>query len=310
MNFRSFRYFLTVCEMGTINAAARKLYISQQSLSQHIRKMEEELGCQLFHRDNPLVLTEAGRCVEATARTVLGALNQMQARLGQLQGSRTSELTIGMLDYGTPDFVPPLIDLFLRSEKGVMLKTREIAPGDPLPPDIPLFFSARELGGGYRSEVLFSDKLVVCLTDELLRRTYGKLWREHKTALSQGDLSALTGCPFLQHRNTPLQPLSEMAFQQNHFKPDYLPIMGTTSMLSRLCIEGQAAIVSFLGQADHELRGVNAYLLKNIPESLPAGYICYRADTVLPGAAQSFLNITRRYFKRTAAPVFQKDAPV
>ena len=63
VNFRSFRYFLTVCEMGTINAAARKLYISQQSLSQHIRKMEEELGCQLFNRDNPLGLTEAGRCV-------------------------------------------------------------------------------------------------------------------------------------------------------------------------------------------------------------------------------------------------------
>lgn len=48
MNFRSCKYFLTVCEMGTINAAARRLYISQQSLSQHIRKLETEVGAQLF----------------------------------------------------------------------------------------------------------------------------------------------------------------------------------------------------------------------------------------------------------------------
>ena len=33
MNFRTCKYFLTVCELGTINAAARKLFISQQSLS-------------------------------------------------------------------------------------------------------------------------------------------------------------------------------------------------------------------------------------------------------------------------------------
>ena len=53
MNFRTCKYFLTVCELGTINAAARKLFISQQSLSQHIRKLEAELKVQLFHRDNP-----------------------------------------------------------------------------------------------------------------------------------------------------------------------------------------------------------------------------------------------------------------
>ncbi len=48
MNFRTCKYFLTVCELGTINAAARKLFISQQSLSQHIRKLEAELKVQLF----------------------------------------------------------------------------------------------------------------------------------------------------------------------------------------------------------------------------------------------------------------------
>ena len=78
MNFRSFKYFLTVCEMGTINAAARKLYISQQSLSQHIKKMETEVGAQLFHRDNPLVLTQAGKCVYRAAKSVMETMARME----------------------------------------------------------------------------------------------------------------------------------------------------------------------------------------------------------------------------------------
>ena len=81
MNFRTCKYFLTVCELGTINAAARKLFISQQSLSQHIRKLEAELGVQLFHRDNPLVLTQAGQCVKKAAQTVLDTMEQMEKEI-------------------------------------------------------------------------------------------------------------------------------------------------------------------------------------------------------------------------------------
>ena len=107
MNFRSCKYFLTVCEMGTINAAARKLYISQQSLSQHIRKLETEVGTQLFHRDNPLVLTPAGQVMKKTAQTILDALEQMDREIAVCRGDVVSQLTVGMLDYGTPDFMPP-----------------------------------------------------------------------------------------------------------------------------------------------------------------------------------------------------------
>ena len=85
MNFRSCKYFLTVCEMGTINAAARRLYISQQSLSQHIRKLETEVGAQLFHRDNPLTLTPAGEAVKRAAQTVLDTLDQMQREIAVCQ---------------------------------------------------------------------------------------------------------------------------------------------------------------------------------------------------------------------------------
>ena len=299
MNFRSCKYFLAVCQMGTINAAARKLYISPQSLSQHIKKLEEELDVQLFHRDNPLTLTEAGLVVKQAATDILETVSQMEQALSMVKGNASQMLTIGTLDYGVPEFIPPLIDIFLKEEPNVLLQTREIAAGEEIPGDIPLLISARELGGSYKSEMLFSDSLVVCVGDSLLEKCYGDNWLEHKRRLMQGDLSALEGCPFVKHHNTPLEELSEMAFAQNHFTPSYLPVMGAINTLSRFCIGGQAAMITFLGQAKADPQLPEAYLLQNVPESLPTGYICYHSDSTLAAPAQRFLDITRRYFKRT-----------
>ena len=50
MNFRNLHYFLMVAEEKNITHAAQRLYISQQSLSGHIAKLEEELGVPLFER--------------------------------------------------------------------------------------------------------------------------------------------------------------------------------------------------------------------------------------------------------------------
>lgn len=296
MNFRSFKYFLTVCEMGTINAAARKLYISQQSLSQHIKKMETEVGAQLFHRDNPLVLTQAGKCVYRAAKTVMETLDRMEQEVADCSGARAVELTIGMIDYGTPDFFAPLAELFIKKEPQVLILTRELYSGDPIPTDVPLFLSPRELGGNYRSELLFCDRLVVCVADSLLKKRYPD-WRQRKERLRQGDISALEGCPFLRHVDTPLQDITEMAFEQNHFQPCYLPVMGKVSTMTRLCADGQAAMTS-LQNAMKDMENLPGYLVGNVPEQIPAGYICYEKDTVLSGPAARFLEITRHYFKR------------
>ncbi len=50
MNFRNLQYFLAAAEEKNFTHAARRLYISQQSLSGHVAKLEEELGVPLFER--------------------------------------------------------------------------------------------------------------------------------------------------------------------------------------------------------------------------------------------------------------------
>ena len=50
MNFLTLYYFLVVCDEMNITKAAEKLYISQQSLSNHIQTLEKFVGTPLFPR--------------------------------------------------------------------------------------------------------------------------------------------------------------------------------------------------------------------------------------------------------------------
>lgn len=305
MNFRSCKYFLTVCEMGSISAAARKLYISQQSLSSHIRRLEEETGTRLFHRDHPLTLTPAGECVQRAAKTILETLEQMDRELAECRGGFARELTIGTLDYGTPDFMSDLIDLFLRKEPSVLLNTREVSSKVPIPADIPLLITGQEMGNGFKSEAVIFDWVCVSVADSLLQRTYGDQWEERRGRLEQGDLLALEGCPFLLHRgDNSMQRFQDMVLELAHFTPVALSVSGSAAALTQLCDRGRGALIGLMQQALRN-QETPCYPISALPGPQATGFLCYREDTVLSEPAQRFLEITRRYFDRRKRTLMQ-----
>lgn len=64
-------YILTIVEQGTFSNAAKQLHISQPALSIAVKKLETELGYQLFERsNNPLTLTAVGEIYVAKAQQV------------------------------------------------------------------------------------------------------------------------------------------------------------------------------------------------------------------------------------------------
>lgn len=56
-----------------------------------------------------------------------------------------------------------------------------------------------------------------------------------------------------------------------------------------------------LQNAMKHIENLPGYLVSNVPDQIPASYICYEKDTVLSGPATRFLDITRHYFKRKEA---------
>ena len=70
MNINQIKQVLTVAEERNFTNAAKKLFISQPSLSKSIKLLEEELGIKLFER-NPIKPTYAGEIFISKAKKIL-----------------------------------------------------------------------------------------------------------------------------------------------------------------------------------------------------------------------------------------------
>jgi LysR family transcriptional regulator, transcriptional activator of the cysJI operon len=82
MTLRHFTIFVTVCEAGSMTKAALRLAISQPSVSQAVREMEEHYGIPLFDRlGKRLVLTDAGTVCLMHSRQILKSLDDAAASI-------------------------------------------------------------------------------------------------------------------------------------------------------------------------------------------------------------------------------------
>ena len=52
MTLQQLKYLIEVANSGSMNEAAKKLYVSQPSLSSAIKELEQEFGITLFNRTN------------------------------------------------------------------------------------------------------------------------------------------------------------------------------------------------------------------------------------------------------------------
>ena len=101
MTLRQLEYFIEVADQGSISLAARKLMISQPSLSQCIKAMETELGVLLLDRSAvPMMPTKAGELVLNKAHIIMTALGDMKKELSQMENT-PDKLVVGLLDAGS-----------------------------------------------------------------------------------------------------------------------------------------------------------------------------------------------------------------
>jgi DNA-binding transcriptional LysR family regulator len=99
IELRHLRYFLAVVEELHFGRAAERLHIAQPPLSQAIRKLEDELGVQLFNRTSRVVTTtEAGRELAAQAVAVLGRFDVAVAETRRA-GGLTDGLRAGCIPH-------------------------------------------------------------------------------------------------------------------------------------------------------------------------------------------------------------------
>ncbi|QHC22632.1 LysR family transcriptional regulator [Streptomyces sp. GS7] len=96
MEIRQLRYFLTVAEELHFGRAAERLHIVQSAVSQQLRRLERELGTELFTRSTRTVrLTEAGSRLLPYAREMLTLQARAREALDELRAEQAATVRLG-----------------------------------------------------------------------------------------------------------------------------------------------------------------------------------------------------------------------
>lgn len=113
MNWKQLHYILTVAEEGSVTRAAKKLYLSQPSLSLSIKSLEDELDLPLFDREQgALRLTYAGRLFCDWARATLATYEQLECKLNDIAGGRRCLLRVGISPHRSSLLMPKILEQF------------------------------------------------------------------------------------------------------------------------------------------------------------------------------------------------------
>lgn len=92
----SFKMFMAVVEEMSISRAAARSFVTQQCVSDHIKRIEEDYGVILFNRRPRLSLTPAGEEMYKTLCKISELEGNLEKKLKSMQGNITPKLTIGV----------------------------------------------------------------------------------------------------------------------------------------------------------------------------------------------------------------------
>lgn len=94
MTIRHLEIFITVADCGKMSKAAEILYITQPTVSQAVRELEDYYGARLFERfSRKLFITEEGRHLLSYARHVVDTFREMNRSMKEV--GRSGRLRIG-----------------------------------------------------------------------------------------------------------------------------------------------------------------------------------------------------------------------
>lgn len=126
MDFRELTYITAVADNQSVTEAAKKLYISQPSLSYIISKVEEDMGVKLFDRKtNPISLTYAGEQYVKTARQILLMKDNLRRELSDIGHGQKGRINIGIPTERAGYMLPKVIGVFKKEYPNIEIYLQE-----------------------------------------------------------------------------------------------------------------------------------------------------------------------------------------
>lgn len=126
MTSQQIEYVLILAEEKSFSKASQRLFVTQPSLSQFIKNLENELCTQLFDRStSPIRLTPSGEAYVRAAKKIKSIEEELNNQIADLTNLQTGELYIGTSPFRASCLLPKSISAFHKKYPGVSIKICE-----------------------------------------------------------------------------------------------------------------------------------------------------------------------------------------
>ena len=309
MELNSYAIFLTTVEEMSFTGAAKRLFMSQQGLSAHIKHLEEHYKVRLFERRPVLKLTPEGESMVFYARQILDSERLMTSRFADLTPESSGILRIGFSHQRGSAFFPGIWSRYHTAHGNISVRLREKMTAALLEDlrsgtvdlivgvDIP---ASSDLD----VEPLAQEQLRCILHENVLREYHPNDWEARlRYFLDEGvKLSELRSLPLIlpSHTNRLRQPLDRL-FRQYNMLPNTVLESESHSLLLQLgCQGGGVALVNPLSLYEQlRLRGglpprCHSLLLRDVPKQTIS--LALRADVARLRYVEDMISCIREEF--------------
>lgn len=316
MSFRRFEYFLVVAEELNFSRAAKRLYISQQALSIHIRKLEEEYGTILFERKPSLHLTLAGEYMVSYVRQMLSAEAAMSSRLSGISQDVRGRVLVGLSQLRAQTLFPAVWESFHPLYPNVSVTIRDVANPQMenalLKGNIDVYIGVNTMElPTMVSHHLWTEKMVVLVREELLRRYCPQLTREqilqYQNGVNLEEFIRLADFPYVfPSIRTRARNNIDHFFHENGIMPNVLIESNSQALAWDLCLRGNGVgIVSEAYQYDRHRDASSGHcLIFPIQNRMLQSEICivYLRGHTFPSYVTNFIQIAEQTLRTKPEP--------
>ena len=298
MNLKQALYIRMVAQEGNITAAAKKLYVSQPSLSQMIRQVESEYGVTLFDRTvSPLRLTYAGEKYLEAANVMLAANERLENELREIRQENSGLLRLGISVQRAMQILPVALPWFTMQFPKVSVDLREEGSArlEKLLEDgeIDLALAAIESVSPQLSYTLIEKEIIGVLAGR------GAAIAQQLPPGTPITLSMIREDAFVALKpGHSVRVVQDTLFRAEGIRPQILLETDSLEVAKRVAIQaGACMLCSDIFVDDYARRGGVFYPLMDY-ENKRHLYACWRKGEKLPRYAEGFVQIVGRILNK------------
>lgn len=298
------KIFMLVVEEMSFTKAAKKTFLTQQCISEHIKKLEREYGVSFFERRPKLVLTPAGKSMYQAMLQIQNMKNSLELNLKEIARGAMGEIKIGSNASRARVIMPILFKKYHEKYPRVTISVfsddtsvmTEMLINGKLDIVIGVDVASNPL---FKITPLADDPVYVIVSNNLLKQSFGEKYTEYKKIFPYGvNLSLFEKIPFV--RNYPTSTINSLIDRHiNRYNINLQTVFSISDYGTQLQLCASHQVAAFIpalicrtvlkfndraGEDDH----INIFPIKNLNESLRIDCITLK-NSYMPQYIQDFI---------------------